>query len=45
MARMNRPSFLLEALIDMELILATSTLEGLSYSVYNVFLSRWLENL
>ena len=44
MARMNRPSFLLEALIDKELILATSTLEGVSYSVYNVFLSRWLEN-
>ena len=36
---------LLEALIDKELILATSTLEGVSYSVYNVFLSRWLENL
>lgn len=36
---------LLEALIDKELILASSTLEGVSYSVYNVFLSRWLENL
>ena len=36
---------LLEALIDKELILATSTLEGVSYSVYNVFLSRWLESL
>ena len=35
---------LLEALIDKELILANSTLEGVSYSVYNVFLSRWLEN-
>ena len=35
---------LLEALIDKELILADSTVEGVSYSVYNVFLSRWLEN-
>lgn len=35
---------LLESLVDKELILANSTLEGVSYSVYNVFLSRWLEN-
>ena len=35
---------LLESLVDKELILANSTLEGISYSVYNVFLSRWLEN-
>ena len=35
---------LLETLTDKELILANSTLEGVSYSVYNVFLSRWLEN-
>ena len=35
---------LLEALIDKELILANSTIEGVTYSVYNVFLSRWLEN-
>jgi hypothetical protein len=35
---------LLEALIDKELILVNSTLEGVSYSVYNVFLSRWLES-
>ena len=35
---------LLESLIDKELILVNSTLEGVSYSVYNVFLSRWLEN-
>lgn len=35
---------LLESLIDKELILANSTIEGVSYSVYNVFLSRWLEN-
>lgn len=35
---------LLDALIDKELILSTSTLEGVFYSVYNVFLSRWLEN-
>ena len=34
---------LLEALIDKELILANSTIDGVSYSVYNVFLSRWLE--
>ena len=34
---------ILDALIDKELILATSTEEGVSYSVYNVFLSRWLE--
>ena len=33
-----------EVLIDKELILANSTIEGVSYSVYNVFLSRWLEN-
>ncbi len=35
---------LLESLVDKELILANSTIEGVSYSVYNVFLSRWLEN-
>ena len=35
---------LLESLVDKELILANSTLEGVSYSVYNVFLLRWLEN-
>ena len=34
---------ILDALIDKELVLATSTEEGVSYSVYNVFLSRWLE--
>ena len=34
---------MLEALLDKELILATSTEAGVSYSVYNVFLSRWLE--
>ena len=34
---------ILDALIDKELILANSTEEGVSYSVYNVFLSRWLE--
>lgn len=34
---------MLEALLDKELILATSTEDGVSYSVYNVFLSRWLE--
>ena len=36
-------SRILEALLDKELILATSTEDGVSYSVYNVFLSRWLE--
>lgn len=35
---------LLEALLDKELLLADSTIDGVSYSVYNVFLSRWLEN-
>ena len=35
---------LLEALLDKELLLANSTIDGVSYSVYNVFLSRWLEN-
>mgnify|MGYP002624204358 FL=1 len=34
---------MLDALMDKELILSTSTEEGVSYSVYNVFLSRWLE--
>ena len=36
-------SRMLESLLDKELILATSTEDGVSYSVYNVFLSRWLE--
>lgn len=36
-------SRILDALIDKELVLSTSTAEGVSYSVYNVFLSRWLE--
>lgn len=36
-------SRILEALLDKELILATSTEDGVAYSVYNVFLSRWLE--
>ena len=35
---------LLASLVDKELILANSNLDGVSYSVYNVFLSRWLEN-
>ena len=34
---------ILEALLDKELLLSTSTENGVSYSVYNVFLSRWLE--
>lgn len=34
---------ILQALIDKELILEESLLEGKRYSVYNVFLSRWLE--
>jgi hypothetical protein len=35
----------LSALVEKELLLETTTLEGTSYQVYNVFLSRWLENL
>lgn len=35
----------LKSLVDKELILETLTLEGSIYSVYNVFLSRYLENL
>ena len=34
---------ILESLIEKELILANTTKDGESYSVYNVFLSRWLE--
>ena len=34
---------ILEALLDKELLLSVSTETGVSYSVYNVFLSRWLE--
>ena len=33
----------IKALIDKELVLATTTETGTSYSVYNVFLSRYLE--
>ena len=33
----------IKALMDKELVLATTTDEGTSYSVYNVFLSRYLE--
>lgn len=36
---------LLTALTEKELLLETKTLEGNSYCVYNVFLSRWLERL
>lgn len=36
---------ILQSLIDKELILTTNTREYTSYSVYNVFLSRWLERL
>ena len=36
---------ILQALLDKELILTTNTREYTSYSVYNVFLSRWLESL
>ena len=35
----------LHALVDKELVLETTTLDGTSYSVYNVFLSRWLESI
>ena len=34
----------LESLIEKELLLETHTLDGKSYCVYNVFLSRWLES-
>lgn len=33
----------LDALVEKELILESITMEGNEYSVYNVFLSRWLE--
>ena len=36
---------ILQSLIDKELILTTNTREYTFYSVYNVFLSRWLERL
>lgn len=36
---------ILQALLDKELLLETTTLDGKHYSVYNVFLSRWLERL
>ena len=35
----------LEALVEKELVLETKSTAGSSYSVYNVFLSRWLERL
>ena len=35
----------LEALVEKELLLETLSLEGKSYSVYNVFFSRWLETI
>ena len=38
-------SRLLNALLEKELLLETKTLEGSSYSVYNVFFSRWLERM
>lgn len=36
---------LLKALTEKELLLETKSLNGSSYSVYNVFFSRWLERL
>lgn len=33
------------SLVEKELLLETLSLEGKSYSVYNVFLSRWLETI
>ncbi len=33
----------LDALVEKELILESTSMEGNEYSVYNVFLSRWLE--
>ena len=35
----------LESLVEKELVLETKTPEGSTFSVYNVFLSRWLERL
>ena len=35
----------LESLIEKELLLAIPNREGISYRVYNVFLSRWFESL
>lgn len=34
---------ILAALMDKELILSTTTMDGVEYCVYNVFLSRWME--
>ena len=36
---------IVEALVDKELLLETLSLDGKSYSVYNVFFSRWLESI
>lgn len=36
---------ILTALVDKELLLEQSDLSGKSYSVYNVFMSRWMESL
>ena len=36
---------LLTALVEKELLLEQSDLNGKSYSVYNVFMSRWMETL
>jgi hypothetical protein len=33
------------SLVEKELLLETLSLEGKSYCVYNVFLSRWLESI
>jgi len=46
--RLGAPSSslrILEALVEKELVLETKQPEGSTYSVYNVFLSRWLERL
>ena len=36
---------ILTALVEKELLLEQSDLNGKSYSVYNVFMSRWMETL
>ena len=36
---------MVESLVEKELLLETLSLEGRSYSVYNVFFSRWLETI
>ena len=46
--RLGAPSSvdrILEALVEKELVLVEKSPETISYRVYNVFLSRWMEGL